>query len=60
MNEVINITGKDRDATPAIRASLFFYGDNGNPFLAPRGLHTVDGKLIVADTGNHRIIFYTS
>lgn len=58
MIEVINITDKNRGAVTASKASLFFYGDEGNPFLAPRGLHTVDGKLIVADTAQNRIFIW--
>ncbi len=58
MNEVINIKDKNHGAFPASKASLFFYGDKGNPFLAPRGLHTVDNKLIVADTAQNRIFIW--
>jgi hypothetical protein len=58
MNEVINIRDKNHGAVPESKASLFFYGDEGNPFLAPRGLHTVDGKLIVADTAQNRIFIW--
>ncbi|MEO8413765.1 MAG: hypothetical protein ABI472_08905 [Ginsengibacter sp.] len=58
MTEVINISGKERNAVPAIKASLFFYGDEGNPFLAPRGMHTANGKLIVADTAQNRIFIW--
>jgi hypothetical protein len=44
---------------PKSKASLFFYGDEGNPFLAPRGgIHAVDGKLIVADTAQNRIFIW--
>ena len=55
MNEGINITDKNRGLVPETKASLFFYGDEGNPFLAPRGVYTADGKLIVADTAQNRI-----
>ena len=58
MNEVINIRDKNHGAVPTSKASLFFYGDEGNSFLAPRGLHTVDGKLIVADTAQNRIFIW--
>ncbi len=57
-NEVINIRDKNHDAVPKSKASLFFYGDEGNPFLAPRGVHVVDGKLIVADTAQNRVFFW--
>lgn len=48
MNEVIKIRDKNHGAVPESQAELFFYGDEGKLFLAPRGLHAVDGKLIVA------------
>ena len=56
--ETINIKDKNSGAVPKSKAALFFYGDEGNPFLAPRGLHTVDGKLIVADTAQNRIFIW--
>lgn len=58
MTEVINIRDRNRGVLPKSKASLFFYGDEGNPFLAPRGLHTIDGKLIVADTAQNRIFLW--
>ncbi|MEP7374265.1 MAG: hypothetical protein ABI675_12795 [Chitinophagaceae bacterium] len=58
MTEVINIRDKNHSAVPKSKASLFFYGDEGNPFLAPRGVHTVDGKLIVADTAQNRVFIW--
>lgn len=58
MNEVINIRDKNCGVVPQRKASLFFYGDEGNPFLAPRGVHTVDGKLIVADTAQNRVFIW--
>ena len=58
MNDVINLRDKDHDAIPGSKASLFFYGDAGNPFLAPRGLHSVAGKLIVSDTAQNRIFIW--
>jgi hypothetical protein len=57
-DNVINITGKDRGLVPERTAKLFFYGDEASPFLAPRGLHTVDGKLIVADTAQNRVFIW--
>lgn len=56
--EVINIRDKNHGLVPASKASLFFYGDEGNPFLAPRGLHTIHGKLIVADTAQNRVFIW--
>ncbi len=58
MNEVINISDKDRGKAPLKKASLFFYGDEGNPFLAPRGLHVAGGRLIVADTAQNRVFIW--
>src|ERR1019366_5492355 len=58
MTEVINIRDTSRKAVNSKSASLFFYGDQGNPFLAPRGLHTVDHKLIVADTAQNRVFIW--
>jgi hypothetical protein len=58
MTEVINITDKNRGMVPKTNAALFFYGDEGNPFLAPRGVHSTDGKLIVADTAQNRIFIW--
>ncbi|MEP7321224.1 MAG: hypothetical protein ABI761_04870 [Saprospiraceae bacterium] len=58
MNEVINIKETRPATLPGHRASLFFYGDEGNPFLAPRGLHIVQDKLIVADTAQNRIFIW--
>jgi hypothetical protein len=56
--EVINIRDKNRDAVPVHKAGLFFYGDEGNPFLAPRGVHAAGGKLIVADTAQNRVFIW--
>lgn len=58
MDTVINIRDKNRNAVPESKAQLFFYGDEGNPFLAPRGLHMVNGKLIVADTAQNRVFVW--
>lgn len=58
ITEVINIRDKNSGVIPKSKAALFFYGDEGNPFLAPRGLHTVDGKLIVADTAQNRVFIW--
>jgi hypothetical protein len=58
MSEVITIRDKDHGAVTASKALLFFYGDEGNPFLAPRGIHTAGEKLIVADTAQNRIFIW--
>lgn len=38
--------------------NLIFRGDKGNPFLAPRGVHLANGKLIVSDTGQNRVFIW--
>lgn len=58
IDAVINIRDKNHGAIPKSKPSLFFYGDEGNPFLAPRGVHVVDGNLIVADTAQNRIFIW--
>jgi hypothetical protein len=58
MTEVINIRDKNHGLMTEIKSALIFYGDKGNPFLAPRGLHTVNGKLIVSDTAQNRIFIW--
>lgn len=58
MTETINIRDKNHGAVTKSKAALFFYGDEGNPFLAPRGVHTVNGKLIVADTAQNRVFIW--
>ena len=35
-----------------------FYGDMGNPFLAPRGVWLAGGRLMVSDTGQNRIFIW--
>lgn len=58
MVETINIQDKNRGAVPQRKASLFFYGDEDSPFLAPRGVHAVSGKLFVADTAQNRVFIW--
>ena len=58
MIEVINIRNKNLDAQPLRKPSLFFYGEEGNPFLAPRGIHAINDKLIIADTSQNRIFIW--
>ncbi len=58
--EVINIRDKNSTLEVTRKASLFFYGDEGNPFLAPRGLLTVGEKLIVSDTAQNRIFIWNT
>ncbi len=42
IHEVISITDKNSGFVPQPKAALFFYGDEGNPFLAPRGVHIIE------------------
>lgn len=35
-----------------------FLGGNNNPLLAPRGVHLVNGRMIVADTGQNRVFIW--
>jgi len=60
MTEIINIRDPRPKAENSKKASLFFYGDPGNPFLAPRGLHTVNNKLFVADTAQNRVFIWNT
>lgn len=43
---------------PLVESSLVFRGDEGNPLLAPRGVWTVNDKLIIADTGQNRVFIW--
>lgn len=43
---------------PLIKNHFVFKGDENNPFLAPRGVWTVNNKLIVADTGQNRVFIW--
>ncbi|MEO6166194.1 MAG: hypothetical protein ABIO46_05225 [Chitinophagales bacterium] len=56
--EVINIRDKNSKLEVLHKAALFFYGDEGNPFLAPRGVFTIGDKLIVSDTAQNRIFIW--
>lgn len=64
--EAINITLKKGVPTgelpvhlPELAEEVFFFkGDEGNPFLAPRGVHIVANKLLVSDTGQNRVFIW--
>jgi NHL repeat len=45
---------------PISEQLLVFYGDEGNPFLAPRGVCIHDQVLAVADTGQNRVFIWLS
>lgn len=41
-----------------VQSPKLFYGPSEKPFLAPRGVHTVQGKLLVSDTGQNRVFIW--
>jgi hypothetical protein len=43
---------------PLLTNTRIFRGGAGNPLLAPRGVWTVGGQLIVADTGQNRVFIW--
>jgi hypothetical protein len=64
-NQIINITLKK--AMPITEGLVpssisieenIFYGEKGNPLLAPRGVFILGSKLIVADTGQNRVFIW--
>lgn len=64
-NQIINITLKK--AMPVTEGLIapqisvedhIFYGEEGNPFLAPRGVFISGNKLMVADTGQNRVFIW--
>ena len=44
--------------TDFLLESTLFYGDEGNPLLAPRGVWIQDGRLFVSDTGQNRVFIW--
>lgn len=48
------------DKAPLVSNTFIFKGDEGNPLLAPRGVWSINGKLIVADTGQNRVFIWHS
>ncbi len=56
--EHIHKKNDNTDATSRHKASLFFYGEEGDPFLAPRGVYSANEKLIVADTAQNRVLIW--
>jgi hypothetical protein len=60
-NEILNITLKKgaANAQPSLELSpitgepFIFKGDEGNPFLAPRGVFIIKNHLFVTDTGRN-------
>ncbi len=47
-----------KSALPFVSGTVVFRGEQGNPFLAPRGVWLVGGKLIVSDTGQNRVFIW--
>jgi hypothetical protein len=43
---------------PLVGSSHLFRGDEGNPFLAPRGVFIAKNHLFVADTGQNRVFIW--
>lgn len=44
--------------TDFLLESTLFYGDEGNPLLAPRGVWINQGALFVSDTGQNRVFIW--
>ena len=68
-NEILNITlkkgmpitGEKPIELPPITGEPFiFKGDEGNPFLAPRGVFLIKNHLFVTDTGQNRVFIWKS
>lgn len=47
----------DEPIGPVLKGQIFL-GGRDNALLAPRGVHLVNGKLIVADTGQNRVFIW--
>jgi hypothetical protein len=66
MDTVLNITLKKGTTTvetplnlpPLVSESFMFKGDEGNPFLAPRGVFLIKNHLFVTDTGQNRVFIW--
>ncbi|GAB4046061.1 NHL repeat-containing protein [Spirosoma litoris] len=43
---------------PLVELNAVFRGSAGHPFLAPRGVWTVGGQLMVSDTGQNRVFIW--
>ena len=48
------------DKPPLVDNAFIFKGDEGNPLLAPRGVWSVENKLIIADTGQNRVFIWNN
>jgi hypothetical protein len=66
-NQTLNITLKKAmpiteglaPTTISLEKNIF-YGEVGNPLLAPRGVFVLGDKLIVADTGQNRVFIWNT
>lgn len=52
--------GTSEITTDFLLESILFYGDEGNPLLAPRGVWMHGEKLFVADTGQNRVFIWNN
>lgn len=53
-----NLTQSLPDLPPLVALHTVFRGSAGHPFLAPRGVWTVGGRLMVSDTGQNRVFIW--
>lgn len=53
-----NLTPSLPNGLPLVQSSYVFRGSAGHPFLAPRGVWTVGGRLLVSDTGQNRVFIW--
>lgn len=51
---------EEQITTDFLLESTLFYGDEGNPLLAPRGVWMHNEKLFVSDTGQNRVFIWNS
>lgn len=49
---------EEQITTDFLLESTLFYGDEGNPLLAPRGVCLDNGRLYVSDTGQNRVFIW--
>ncbi|NID12848.1 hypothetical protein [Fibrivirga algicola] len=53
-----NLTQSLPGLPPLVALNTVFRGSAGHPFLAPRGVWTVGGRLMVSDTGQNRVFIW--
>lgn len=54
----VNLTPSLPELPPLVEASRLFRGSSQRPFLAPRGVWAIDGRLFVSDTGQNRVFIW--